>query len=281
MRIGGRWAARARRVTGLLLAAGLAASGAARAEVGGVLSEDAAAGGRVTGQQHPFGFLSSATTPSAGVVSLGYAYGAGSGIPADRPLPVDVAAGAGGSHTLSLGYGLTGQVSPVVTASFAQSAASPGRLTTTAQAGLTWQVTRPDAPLHVALTGAAAWEGATGTPGAVALLAAGYERGPLFLAVNLRADRMFAAGRDSVDLFTMAGASLRVWRGLRVGAEYVGQDLEDAFEADLEGGARHALGPSLALDLDRGRYQLTVAAGFGLNARSADAVVRAGFTASY
>lgn len=265
----------------LLLAAGLGAAGAARAEEEALQVREADLQGRVTLQQRPFGFLTDATTPSAGVASLGYAFGVGSGIPADRPLPVDLAAGSGGSHTAQLGYGLTDRLGLYGSATFTESAAEPGTLSTTAMAGASWQFTRPTSPLHVTLSGGMAYEGATQTPGVSAVAAVSYDRGPLCLAANVRADRMFAASRDSVDLFTMIGASYRVWGGLRLGAEYVGQDLEDAFEEDLEGGARHALGPSVALDLDRGRYQLVVATGFGLNAKSAEAVVRAGLTFNY
>jgi hypothetical protein len=259
-----------------LLAAGLAR---AAEEDGGTVQRGAGLDGRITRQQRPFGFVSDGSTPSDGVLSLGYAFGLGSGIAADRPLPVDLAAGAGGSHTV--GYGLTDRLSPFASATFSQSAVLPGQLSSTVMAGARYQFTDPASPLHVALSGAVTHEGMSGTTGLTMLAAASLSTGPFVMAANLQADKMFAAGRDSVDLITTAGVAVRVVGGLRAGVEYVGQDLEDAFEEDLEGGARHALGPSVALDLDGGRYQLTVATGFGLNAISPTAVVRAGFTFNY
>jgi hypothetical protein len=66
---------------------------------------------------------------------------------------------------------------------------------------------------------------------------------------------------------------------LRLGAEAVGQDLEEAFEAEAEaeGGALYSAGPTAAVEVDGGRYhryQVALGSGFGLNARSPRAVVR-------
>ena len=255
--------------------ASLLGAGAARADEEQQIREEGAIPGRVTRQERPFGFLSDATTPSAGVVSMGYAFGLGSGISADRPLPVNLAAGATGSHTVSLGYGLTHRLAPFASATFSGSATTAGALASTVMAGATYQFTHPYAPLHVSLSGAVAHEGLSNALGVSALGAVSFAHGPLCLAANLRADRMFASGRDSVDVFTMLGFSYRVLTMLRLGAEYVGQDLEEMFGDEAEGGARHAAGPSVALDLDGGRYQLAVASGFGLTARSPRAVVRA------
>jgi hypothetical protein len=275
-----RWLASPDLLGAVLLASLLAAS-AARADDGGLLVHEADLDGRITRQERPFGFLTDGSTPSRGVVSLGYAFGVGSGISAERPLPVNLAAGAGGSHTATLGYGLTPQLAPFASATFTESTLTPGSMSSTFMAGAIYQLTRPAAPLHVSLSGAVAHEGASQATGVSSLAAVSFNTGPLCLAANLRADKMFAAGRDSVDLFTMLGVSYRVVGGLRLGVEYVGQDLEDAFEADLEGGARHAVGPNLALDLDGGRYQVILASGFGLNAASPTAVVRAGLTLNY
>jgi hypothetical protein len=261
-----------------LLCAGEAPAGE---EEGGTVQRGAGLDGQVTRQQRPFGFVSDGSTPSRGVLGLGYAFGLGSGIAADRPLPVDLAAGAGGSHTVAIGYGLTDRLSPFASATFSQSSTIPSRLSSTVMAGARYQFTDPTSPFHVALSGGVTHEGLGGTTGLTMLAAASLASGPFVMAANLQADKMFAAGRDSVDLITTAGVAVRVVGGLRVGVEYVGQDLEDAFEEDLEGGARHAVGPSVSLDLEGGRYQLTVATGFGLNAISPTAVVRAGFSFNY
>jgi hypothetical protein len=252
----------------------------AQAEEEARVQEELATPGRVTRQERPFAFLTDATTPSAGVVSMGYAFGLGSGISAERPLPVNLAT-AKGSSTVSLGYGLTDRLAPYASATFAESATT-GTMGTTAMAGATYQLTHPYAPLHASLSGAYLHEGASGASGLSALAAVSLDRGPLVLAANVRADKLFAAHRDSVDVFALLGASYRVLGPLRLGAEYVGQDLEEMTgEEDAEGGARHAAGPDVALDLDGGRYQLAVASGFGLTAKSPRTVVRAAFAFNF
>ena len=67
-------------------------------------------------------------------------------------------------------------------------------------------------------------------------MAASYDLGRLRLATNVHAERAFASGRDNVDVLLLAGASYRVLDEIRIGVEYVGQDLEEAL--DDEGGAR-------------------------------------------
>jgi hypothetical protein len=68
---------------------------------------------------------------------------------------------------------------------------------------------------------------------------------------------------------------------LRLGVEYVGQDLEELAGGEAEGGARHAARPSAALSLDHGQYQVSIASAFGLNARSPPALLRAGLTVAF
>jgi hypothetical protein len=82
-----------------------------------------------------------------------------------------------------------------------------------------------------------------------------------------------------------AGASWRLGSVFRIGAEYVGQDLEEAFmrkdQEEAEGGSRHMVGPSVSLDLDGGRYQLSVAGGFGLTRETPRALGRAQLALSF
>jgi len=97
----------------------------------------------------------------------------------------------------------------------------------------------------------------------------------LRLAAMTHTERSFAANRDRVDLYAAAGASYRVLDSLRVGAEYVGQDLEGAWESDeAEGGVRHFVGGTLAW---APTSQLLVAAGpaFGLDRSSPDVLGKA------
>jgi hypothetical protein len=89
------------------------------------------------------------------------------------------------------------------------------------------------------------------------------------VAGNLHLEKVAALDRDGVDALALAGASYRALDELRVGVEYVGQDLEEAFEHDgAEGGARHFAGPTAAVDLHGGRLQIVGGPAFGLNERS-------------
>jgi hypothetical protein len=267
-----RWSSLPRRswlVLPLLLAA-LAPPGRARAadEAEVIRGIDPS---RHTAQERPFVFTIDPSTPSSGVLSVGYAFGLGSGIEADRPLPINMAS-ASGSHTLNAAYGLGDRLAPFVSASFADAGTTTS--TSNVTAGLTWQVTSPGAPLRASVSAAAVHEGTGGANGLSTLAAVSLDMGRLRVAGNLRADKLFATGRDRLDTFMMAGATARLVAGLRAGVEYVGQDLEGLFAADAEGGARHAVGPTVALDLDGGRYQLAVGAGFGLGPNSPTAIVR-------
>ena len=98
---------------------------------------------------------------------------------------------------------------------------------------------------------------------------ASYDVGIVRLVANAHVERVFAAGRDGVDILAFGGVSARVTDQLRLGAEYVGQDLEDAFEHDeAEGGARHYAGPVASLQLANDAFWLTAGPAFGLTERS-------------
>jgi hypothetical protein len=89
--------------------------------------------------------------------------------------------------------------------------------------------------------------------------------GPVRLVVTATGSHVFAQGRDPVDLLLTTGATVAVLPYLRLGAEYVVQDLEGAFEDDeLDGGVRHFLGPIASLELAR-RVHLTAGPSFGLS----------------
>jgi len=91
------------------------------------------------------------------------------------------------------------------------------------------------------------------------------EVGRFQLAANVRLAHYFAPGRDAVDITVTAAATVRVVRWLRLGVEYVGDELEaaaDEEEADLgEAGGRHYVGPSATLLLQGGRMRIGVTAG--------------------
>jgi hypothetical protein len=85
--------------------------------------------------------------------------------------------------------------------------------------------------------------------GAWGKVALGWESGALRTQVAVHGEHVFNSGRDGVDLMVTAGASLRVLTWLRAGVEYVGQDLEETFGDEAEGGARHMVGPTVAVAL--------------------------------
>ena len=88
----------------------------------------------------------------------------------------------------------------------------------------------------------------SGGNGAYGRLQLGLEFGRFRSQVSGHFEHIFQTGRDSVDVMLTAGMSMRVLNWLRLGVEYVGQDLEGEFDPDeAEGGPRHLLGPTLAL----------------------------------
>src|SRR5437870_2403648 len=95
-----------------------------------------------------------------------------------------------------------------------------------------------------------------GHSGAWGRLTLGQDAGRTRLAASLHGERLFASGRDSVDLVGTAGATVRMTEVVRAGVEYVGQDLEGMFGDEAEGGARHILGPVVSAALWSQRVSL-------------------------
>jgi hypothetical protein len=96
------------------------------------------------------------------------------------------------------------------------------------------------------------------------------------LAATLHGEHVFADGRDPLDIMVQAGASVRVVGGFRLGAEYVGQDLEESIDPGAEGGARHFAGPTASLQILRDRLSIVAGPSFGLNGRSPEVLGKAG-----
>jgi hypothetical protein len=229
---------------------------------------------RATNEERPFVHVLDPTTPSAGFVSLGYGFGLGSGVAAERPLPANVAS-AGASHHATVSFGATDRIAPFLGATADSSGATP-------TAGARFQITDPASPFRLTFAAAFFREGRGGAFGASTRAAASYDVGALRVAGNLHVERAFARARDTVDVLALAGASYKVAPMFRLGAEYVGQDLEDAIEnEEAEGGARHFLGPTGALDLQAGKLQLTFGPAFGLNERSPRFLGRIAVLASF
>ncbi|MFT3774710.1 MAG: hypothetical protein QM820_55875 [Minicystis sp.] len=83
--------------------------------------------------------------------------------------------------------------------------------------------------------------------------------------VSAVGSHIFEKGRDDMDLLLTAGATYAVLPILRLGVEYVVQDLEGAWEEDeADGGIRHFLGPTASIQLGK-RVYLTAGPAFGLS----------------
>ena len=100
----------------------------------------------------------------------------------------------------------------------------------------------------------------------------------LRLATTLHAEHIFADGRDGVDVLAELGASYRVVSDVRLGVEYVGQDLEESFDAGAEGGARHFIGPVASWQLLERRLSIVGGPSIGLSSRSPAYVGRLGLS---
>jgi hypothetical protein len=105
-----------------------------------------------------------------------------------------------------------------------------------------------------------------GANGAWARAVVAADIGRARLALGGVTSHVFSPGRDGVDVLVTGGASYAVLPILRIGAEYVAQDLEEAFDqAERDGGIRHFAGATAALTLGD-RVQITAGPAFGLNA---------------
>ncbi len=92
--------------------------------------------------------------------------------------------------------------------------------------------------------------------------------GRVRLASTVHGEHVFAGGKDSLDVMVQAGVAYRIAGGFRMGVEYVGQDLEEAFDAGAEGGARHFAGPTASLQLLGDRLTMVAGPSFGLSESS-------------
>jgi hypothetical protein len=90
----------------------------------------------------------------------------------------------------------------------------------------------------------------------------------LRLGATVHGEHVFATGRDPVDVLLLAGASYGLVGPLRAGLEYVGQDLEESWGDQAEGGARHLVGPELAVELLRRRLSISGGPAFGIGSQS-------------
>lgn len=133
---------------------------------------------------------------------------------------------------------------------------------------------RPSLPFQLAV-GAGYQSDARFESAVTGLVAMSGQAGPVDLTANLRLAHYFHEGRDPVDIMLVAGALARPVDWLRVGAEYVGEELEEAEEgedegevanANVDGGGRHLVGPTIAFSLAKHHVRLNLSGGAVISA---------------
>jgi hypothetical protein len=186
--------------------------------------------------------------PSPRQVMAGYALAFSSSAGAIRPIPGHFDQ-EGVVHALSLEAGVVPRLSIYANTMIAQAIGQSEVGTVAVQAGARVLLTNPRTQrLRIVLQGAFLREFGS-SMGVIGEVTGSYDIGRVRLAAALHAEHVFAPGRDPIDLYAVTGVSVRVLPLLRVGAEYVAQDLEAADGDDAERGVRHYLGPNLALSL--------------------------------
>ncbi|MCC6554271.1 MAG: hypothetical protein IT372_14915 [Polyangiaceae bacterium] len=100
------------------------------------------------------------------------------------------------------------------------------------------------------------------------------------LSFTALGEHVLAEGRDGMDVLLTSGVSYRLGPA-RLGLEYVVQDLEGAWDPEeADGGIRHFIGPTAALELGR-RVQIAAGPAFGLAQGSPDVLGRLAATYAF
>jgi hypothetical protein len=250
-----------------------------------------------------FAYVVDPRTPAAGQWVPEYTLGISS-IDNDRPLPSAIGR-SGVVHNLSMSFGATDWFAPFVNVTLAQptgrSAASTpvssdgdappptstsnasddaNAMRATAAVGGRFRFTQAGAPFQVGVV-TTGYRELAGALGVSARLAASYDFGNFRVAANAHLAHVFADGRDALDYLMFAGVSYAILPQLRLGAEWIGQDLEESFKDGAEGGAKSYLGPTVAVDLDHSRVQIVFAPSYGLSPQSARVLGRVGVVVGF
>ena len=210
--------------------------------------------------EQPFLYLVDPHGPAPRQVLAGYALAFSSSPGAIRPIPGHFDQ-EGVVHQLTLEAGVLPRLSLWGATQIAEAIGNSEVGAVAVQAGARVLVTPPSWQRFRLVVGAGFLREFGAALGVSGEVTASYDVGRVRFAGALHAERLFAPNRDPIDLYAVAGASVRVMRLVRVGLEYVAQDLEAAAEDDeAEGGARHFLGPDVALALAGHRLLVTAGA---------------------
>lgn len=225
--------------------------------------------------EQPFLYMTDTHGPAARQLVAGYALAFSSSAGAIRPIPGNFDS-EGVVHALSLELGVLDRLRVFADTMIAEPLGPGGAVAGVAlQLGARLLLTPPSwRRFRLMVTGAFLREFGAAL-GAFGELTASYDVGRVRIAGSLHGERVFGAGRDPIDLYAVGGVSVRVARVVRLGVEYVAQDLEELGGDDAEGGARQYVGPDVALSLRHDRLLLSAGAavqaarGPGLLARAA------------
>ena len=104
--------------------------------------------------------------------------------------------------------------------------------------------------------------------------------GALRLAGGFHAQHLFDPTRDALDVMLTAGASVALPSALRLGVEWVGQDLEGALDPLEKEGVRHFVGPTLGFAFGK-NLSATAGPALGLSPGSPRTVGRFALVCSF
>jgi hypothetical protein len=230
--------------------------------------------------EQPFLYMVDPHGPAPKQVLAGYALAFSSSAGAIRPISGNFDS-EGVVHALSLEVGVVERLRVFAQTMIAESLGGTSEVNAVAvQVGARVLVTPPSwQRFRLMLTGAFLREFGAAL-GAFGEVTASYDVGRVRIAASLHGERVFAAGRDPIDLYAVAGVSVRVARVVRVGVEYIAQDLEELGDDEAEGGARSYVGPDLALALLKNKLLVT-AGGAVLTAHNPGVLARAALTYVY
>ena len=97
-------------------------------------------------------------------------------------------------------------------------------------------------------------------------VAATYDAGAFRFGGTFHGEHVFLPGRDSVDAMMILAANVKLGRIVRLGIEYVAQDLEGYVDnEEAEGGVRHFLGPTSSFELLQKRLFIAFGPAVGLS----------------
>jgi hypothetical protein len=198
----------------------------------------------------------------------------GNGGSPTRPFGADLAH-PGGVFEMGAEVGLTNWLSIAATgygATFAPT--DNGSLGTLA--GVRVAPLDPAGSTHLVMSGGFLRElgGGSGAWGRVSLA---QDIGRARIGTTVHGEHVFRSGRDDLDVMVMAGASYAVAGPLRLGAEYVAQDVEGAVDAvEAEGGMRHFIGPTAQVELLQRRLSIVGGPAIGLSRGSPPVLGRLG-----